>query len=297
MIIRVPSLRVGALTALLIVSTQAPAAVVNGVFTINNAVLTDLYSDSLDNGANGALPNPTCTALAGAALQECQFFGGVPAAPRAISITNNGYNAGLQFGTLNVQYDNATGEITQVNALRIYLQDLTVNIGGGNPVGTTVQIINGNGMGVTGCFLGTCTPAVSPNDQTTMLAGTFGVNGTVDPDQAPAIGQAGIFQHSNLGFTDVPDFSNFQNVTDSCTPGSTFAFCNLIAALNIDGNKYLIQGTVNSLGGDALTLRAQTPNTSIYTVTLNTAVVPAPPAVWLLLTGVGALVARRFRRQ
>ncbi len=282
-------MKLSALAALLVLSTAAPAAVVNGVFTINNAVFQDLYSDTLDNGSQTALPNPTCTALAGAALQECQFYGGVPPANRAISITNNGYNAGLQLGTLDVQYDNVTGEITQVNAMRVYLQDLTIRIFGGTPTGTTVQIINGNNVGSTGCATGTCTPTFSANDQATILAGTFGVSNTVDPDQAPAIGQASVFQHNGGGPFDVPDFSNFQSVTDSCVNGSMFAFCNLVAFLNIDGNKYRLEGTI---GGGNLILKPQTGNTSLYRVELS--IVPVPAAVWLFGSALGLLgVARR----
>lgn len=264
---------------------SAQAAIVNGVFQITGASFTDLFSTTLDNNNNPVLPNPTCTGLSGNALQECQFFGGeVPASPRAIIVSDNGYNAGQQFGTLDVQYDDATGEITQINNLQIFLQDLTVSIFGGS---TVVQIINGNGMGVTGCITGTCTPTAVADDQAKILAGlNTGVANTADADQAPAIGQVSIFQHADAIFFDAPNFSTFEDVTDSCT-GS---LCNLVGGLTLDADRYRIDGDLN---GTSFTLRSQTSNNSVYTV--NFSIVPVPAAVWLFGSALGLLGWMRRR--
>jgi hypothetical protein len=285
-------------SALSLISMSASGAVVNAVLTINNAIFTDLWSTTLDNGGSTTLPNPSCTSLSGEALEKCQFLGGeVPATGRLIEVANNGYNLGLMNGILDVDYEDTTGEIIQVNTLQIYLQDLTVSI---PATSTVVSIINGNGMGVTNCFI-LCTPVAVANEQGEILAGVtttrttnpifpFPGAGTADADQAVSNSDANIFHHRDLsGFTDVPDFSTFEDITDSCTGGS----CNLVAALSLDGDGYRLDGNLSSFGTN-FTLTSQTLNNSVYTVDFTT-VVPVPAAVWLFGSALGLLGFLRRR--
>ncbi len=282
--IKSPVIKLSALAALMALGTSASAAVVTTDFFTSNAALLDIYSTTLDNGNSTVLPNNTCAALAGSALQECQFFSGVPGAPRTIAIVQNGFGAGLSTGTLNVDWDNATGEIVKVNSLILNYQNMTINIGAvpgfGFPSSAVAIVTNGNGTGIGG-------PVA--NDQATSTTSN-------DLDTGVAIGQAGIFQSGfDGGPVDNPDFSVFNDIVDSCTPVPAGASaCFLLGVLSIDADKYRLDGTVSASGG-SFTLRAQTGNNSIYTASFDAAVVPAPPAVWLLLTGIGGLVARRFR--
>lgn len=281
--------RIGALAALMAIGTSASAAVVTSSFITTNAALIDIYSTTLDNGNNTVLPNSTCTALAGDALQECQFFSGVPtpttpSTNRKIQITQSGFNAGLSTGTLNVDWDNVTGEIVKVNSLVLNYQDIIINIAAAPGLGLTSSAVaivtQGNSTGLSGAVANDQASSQSSNDLDTGLA----------------IGQASIFQGGfDGGSTDNPDFSVFTDVVDSCVPSPAGASgCNLLGLLSIDADKYRIDGTLSASGG-SFTLRGQTGNNSIYTSTFDATVVPAPPAAWLLLTGLGALVARRFR--
>ena len=278
-------------TALLLMSMSASAVVVNAVFTINNADLVDLFSTTLDNGNNSVLPNSACVAPADA--QECAFFGGEPGATRSITITNDGYNLGASTGTLDVQYETNTGEITQVNSLFFPIQDLTIAIlapqAGFGTVPTIVTVVNGNGDGWNSGAGGP-----NANEQARVLGGLLGINATVDPDDnPPSLGQASIFQHTDgPTITDAPDFSTFDDIVDTCVGTA----CILIGLLDIDADHYRIDGIVNALGGDSLVLRAQTQsNNSIYTVNLTTAVIPVPAAVWLFGSALSLLGFLRRR--
>ena len=71
--------------------------------------------------------------------------------------------------------------------------------------------------------------------------------------------------------------------------------CGLLGILSLDGNKYILEGGVNAIGGDSSVMKVQTGNNSIYRVDFSTAVVPAPAAGWLLLTAVGGLAVRRLK--
>lgn len=285
---------IGSMAIAGLLATSAQAAVLNGVFTVNNATITDLYSTTLDNGNSTLLPNSGCVALAGAALQECQFFGGVPTANvpanRAIAVTNTGYGLGLQFGTLDVQYESTTGEILSINSINLYMQDLLINIKAipafGFTLPTVVVVTNGNGIGLPAGPFGP--PGPVANDQTSLVA-----SGTAD--QGVAVGQAGIFQHVSGGPLNTPDFSSFLNIVDSCAPLAGGA-CGLLGLLSLDSDGYRIDGTVNALGGDTLLLRGQTSNNSIFAVSFSTAVVPVPAAVWLFGSALGLMGLARRRR-
>jgi len=168
-----------------------------------------------------------------------------------------------------VNYDTISGEILQVNSLLINLPTLTLVIQGS----TTVNVIPGNNV-----------PTTSPQDIPFVEAGTGTLGrdldgpapqtvlgqGTADPDQAPAIGQAAIFQHNDSPNVDVPDFAVFTDIVDSCSGPA----CALIGSgiLSLDGVRYRLEGTIGCRsGGNSLVLKTQTANNSIYRVNLTAA--------------------------
>ena len=290
-------LKLCALAAMSVVSASASAAVVNGSFAINSSTLADLWSITLD----GALQNTACTALNPVDTQQCQFFGGTAGTGRRVVINKtNAFGPGS--GTLDVQYDNTTGEITRVNVMRINYPNATLVITGTAFGSGTVTILQGNGAP---------TPYPGNNDILFTEAGTGTLGrvidpatnmntlglGTTDPDQGLAIGQAGIFQHNDQLSEDAPDFSIFTDVVDSCVPVGASVICALIPGLRLDGVRYRLEGTVSALGGDSFVLKSQTSNNSLLFSSFTTAVVPAPGAVWLLLTGVAALGGRAGLRR
>ncbi len=280
--------KISALAALMVVGSSASAAIVTTSFVTTNASLIDIYSTTLDNGNSTVLPNSGCAALAGNALQECNFFSGVPTSTtpstnRKIQIVQNGFNAGASTGTLNVDWDDATGEIVKVNWLNLNYQDMTINIAAVPAFGfgsAAVAIVTqGNGLGIGGPV---------GNDQATSTAFN-------DLDLAPAVGQVSIFQGGlDGGAVDNPDFSVFNDIVDSCTPVPLGpSACFLLGVLSIDADKYRLDGAISATSGSSFTLRAQTGNNSIYTATFNT-VVPVPAAVWLFGSALGLMgLARR----
>lgn len=286
--------KLGTLAAMTVVAGSASAAIVNGSFVVTNAIITDLYSTTLDGVPSGTLNNAACVAPVDA--QACTFFTGevTPNIPanRAISITNNGYGAGLQYGVFNVDYEDTTGEITTVNTMTIHLQDLTIGIKAipafGFSVPTVVSVVNGNGIGLPGGPFGA--PGPVPNDQTTIFS-------TADGDTGVAIGQASIFQTplGDAGPTNNPDFPAFLAIVDSCAPLAGGA-CGLLGLLTLDADKYRLDGTVNANGtiGNML-LRAQTANNSIYEVQFAAELVPVPAAVWLFGSALGLMGFARRR--
>ena len=243
------------------------AAVVNGIFSIDSANMTNFYSATLDGA---------CTpSVAG------EFFNCSPDSPTglAVSVANVGANPGG--GTLDVQYNNTTGEITQVNSITVLLRDMDITISGALSGFITVR--NGNGIGWNGG-----TPGPNANDVGKIVAGTAGSNATADPDEDFMFNTGASvtkFQHFDGPYTDVPDYSSFNDIVDTCTGTA----CVLIPVMGIDGVKYEIAGTVNALGGDSLTLTTETAHNGSNVITLTTAPVPIPAAVWLFGSALGLL--------
>lgn len=270
--------------ALAATAVPANAAIINATFGIDSATIVDLYSATFD----GAL-----VPCGGSPTPECTFFGGTTPASRAIAITN----LGTGDGTLNVNYDDATGEIVQVNSMLINLPSLTLVIAGS----TTVTVTRGGGAKAADPFIesGTGTlgrdldgPPLGACPGSPGCATTLG-QGTADADEGSGIGDVSVFRHDDAPNLDVPDFSVFNDIVDSCTGG----LCSLIPILSLDGIRYQLSGTVNGLGGDALVLKGQSGNNSIYTVNMTTAAVPVPAAGWLLVPAIGAALTRARRRR
>ena len=119
--------KIGALAVLTIGSTTASAAVVNGSFVINSAVIADLYSATFDGSLINNAPDVPTGCMASANVQQCNFFGGDAPAPRAIGIVPTG----TATGSLNVQFEDTTGEILIVNSLEILLPKIVLTITSG----------------------------------------------------------------------------------------------------------------------------------------------------------------------
>jgi len=249
-------------------SVSAFGATVNGVFSINSAQIIDLYSATFDNPlspCNGGEADP----------DECTFFGGDQSAnPRNIVVASAPANTAS--GTLDVDYDNVSGNILQVNSMLINLPDAVLTIQGA----TTVTVTQGNA-------------APTANDTLYIESGTGAPNGTADAHQVRALvgSSAGLFEHNDAPNLDAPDFATFSDIVDSCVG----PVCALIPLLSLDGTKYRLLGTVNAAGGDSIQLQAQTGNNSIYKVDLTTAAIPVPAAVWLFGSALGLLGWMRRR--
>jgi hypothetical protein len=263
-----------ATTALALSSISAQAAIVNGSFTIDSATIVDLYSATLDG---------PCTPAPGT------FFNCTTPAYRSVVITDNNVGVNPGSGTLDVQFDDSTGQITQVNSLNINLRDMTLVITPnpalfGPALGTTtVTIVNGNGVPVNG----------PEDDIANVVGGTLGPSGSADADEGGI--PASVFQHDDAPNTDAPDFSTFLEVVDTCVINSGGGVCGLLGLLSLDGVRYQLDGLINAAGGDALQLTAQTSNNSIYQLNFTTAVVPVPAAVWLMGSALAGLAALRRR--
>jgi hypothetical protein len=246
------------LAAGLLFTASAQAAIVNGVFTIDSGTIIDLYSATFDGGLN-----PDCSGAADP--DECAYFGGDTPAGRAI--TFGAQNAAQTNGTLNVDYDDATGEISVINSLVINLPDQVLTIAGA----TVVTVTQGNGVPVA-------------NDTIFANAGTTAPNGTADANEAVGLGPS-VFEHDDAPNSDAPDFATFNDIVDSCVGG----LCGLIGILSLDGVRYRLLGGISGAGGDSFQLQTQTANNSIYKVDFSTAVIPVPAAVWLFGSALGLL--------
>ncbi|TFG82151.1 MAG: hypothetical protein E4H19_13545 [Chromatiales bacterium] len=253
---------------LALTATAASGATRN--FTINTADIVDLYSATFD---------PALTPCAAPVTQECTFFTGTTPATRAIVIAPTGTGS----GTMNVTYNDATGEITQVNSLIINLPTIKLTITPSTGGLTVVDIIPGNGFPVSAngdaafAEAGTGTAGRDLNGPLVALVSVG--QGTADADQAPAIGQFPVFHHSDSPNLDNTDFAVFSEVVDTCVDTAPAGNCSLITLdlLTLDAIRYRLEGRV-SCGGpgfNSLVLKSQTANNSIYkvnfTVTANDA--------------------------
>ena len=259
--------RFAAATAIaLTCATSAQAAIVGGAFTVNSVDIVDLYSATFDGGL---IP---CAAPPGSPPYDaatCAFFVGYTPTTRNIAIAQVGTGS----GTLNVQYDNVTGEIAQVDLMDLYLSRIVLTIQGSTVVVADPNVLTAPGL-------------------TFIRAGTVGApQNTVDADEGTGIGVANVFRHDDAPNLSAPDFATFSTIVDSCAG----PLCGLLGILSLDGVRYQLEGTVSGAGGDSLSLLVQTANNSVYRVNLTTAVVPVPAAAWLLGSGLLALGALRRR--
>jgi len=250
------AIRLWIAAAFSMVAAPAFSAVTNDVFIIDTATIVDLYSATFDGGltaCDGSEPDP----------DACIFFNGEPPPPpRAITIASN--PASEATGTLNIDYDDVTGEIIQVNALHINLPDEVLTILGA----AFIEITQGNAF-----------PAAQDDLFIDAGTGTLGRDldgagvftalgqGTPDPDESsPALGPA-VFEHDDAPNLDAPDFVPFAEVVDLCHDGSgipdSAPLCTLIPFLSLDALRYRLIGTVDS---GAFQLQAETANNSIYKV-------------------------------
>jgi len=243
-------------------ATAATGATRN--FTVSAATIVDLYSATFDAGLSGCGATPT---------QECTFFGGNTPVGRAITILQTGTGT----GTMNVTYNDATGEITQVNSMIINLPTLKLTIAPSTcfpspPCGSTiVDVIPGNAV-----------PSANDTPFAESGTGTLGRDlngpnvalpligqGTADADQVPAVGQFPVFHHNDSPNQDATDFSVFSEIVDVCTDNAPASNCGLITLdlLTLDGVRYRLEGAIGcNPSGHALTLKTQTANNSIYRV-------------------------------
>ena len=243
-------------------ATAATGATRN--FNVSAATIVDLYSATFDGGLSPC-PAPV--------TQECAFFSGSTPVARAIAILQTGSGT----GTMNVTYNDATGEITQVNSMIINLPTLKLTITPATcfpspPCGSTiVDVVPGNAVPTAND-----TPFVESGTGTAGrdLDGPIAVlnpigQGTADADQAPAIGQFAVFQHNDSPNQDAPDFAVFSQIVDVCTDNPPATNCGLITLdlLTLDGVRYRLEGTVGCKStGNSLVLKTQTANNSIYRV-------------------------------
>ncbi len=256
---------------LALTATAASGATRN--FTVSAATIVDLYSATFDPGLS-ACPAPV--------TDECTFFSGAPPVARAIAILQTGSGT----GTMNVTYNNATGEITQVNSMIINLPTLKLTITptsclGGPPCGSTVvDVMPGNAV-----------PSANDTPFVESGTGTLGRDlngpnvalplvgqGTADADQAPAIGQFPVFHHNDSPNQDAPDFSVFSEIVDLCTDNAPATNCGLITLdlLTLDAVRYRLEGTIGCNGsGNSLVLKTQTANNSIYRVNFTATAIDA----------------------
>jgi len=266
---------------------SASAAIVSGQFVIGNALITNLYSTSLQ----GPCPEKS---------PDGDFFTCSPDSPTGTIVFITSIGRGT--GTLDIDYESTTGEIKTVNSMTILLPDMDIDIING----THVEIRNGNNVPADpGGVVNNNVPQINAGEATTGITvkcsildvhpncGTnpvFG-NGTADADQDTLFNTGASidkFQHFDGPNEDAPDFSIFSDVVDSCTAPVGVTTCALIPNLSLDGVAYELFGTVNGPFGDSFTMTVETGNASTYTMNFST-VVPVPAAVWLFGSALGLL--------
>lgn len=257
----------------LFAASVAQGAIVAGTFTVDSAQLTRLYSGSFDPACtpNGGTP--------GTAGSSFFFCGNLPGTFVTIAPAAGGG------GTIDLKYDDATGEVTEITSFDVFASDMTITLGAPF-AGTSIGVVQGNGIGW---------PAGAPgavaDDFVRIRAGTAGVNGSADADVNT--GSASSFQHQAPGNeADATEFAAFTNIVDSCVGSG----CALIPALAISARRYELVGLVNG-GAFNGAFRAETSNNSNYLMNFTSTVVPLPAAGWLLLTAVGGLAARQFKKR
>ncbi len=226
---------------------SASAAIVNRLLTINSADFVDWYSGIFDPALVSCAAPPPSPPYDNA---TCTFFSGYTPATRAMVVTP----VGTGTGTLDIQYNDITGEITQVNSLEIFLPKLTVQV-------TTDAT----------------TFVMDPADPTApgltyLRGGTLAPNATTDPDQGAAVGAVTLFRHDDAPNMETLDLPPFSTVIDSCS-GSV---CALFIAdiFRLDGLRYQLNGSVTPVGADSYVLRGQGTDFSIFRIDFTTAGLP-----------------------
>lgn len=232
--------------------------------------LTNIYSATLDGGSLGN-NRPPCS---GGSPSYCTFFGADLLLGTAVALTPNpsGLSSNVPGGIAGTPAAGSFIDISlsagntqaTINGGSITFDPILLNILGG----TTVTATNAGFVLASGAT-GTTNVAVDANGVAEFLVGVF---------SGPTIA----------------DFSTFTSVTSGCSGG----LCGLISVLNLDMNQYRLlvdfDPTFTSFTADFI---GQTNNNSLVRATLNSTVVPAPAAGWLLLTAVGGLAARRFGKR
>ena len=257
----------------LFAASVAQGAIVSGTFNVTSAQLTRLYSGSFDPACT---PNGGTPGTAGSSFFFCNNLPGT-----FVAITP----AAGGGGTINLKYDDTTGEVTEMTSFNVFASDMSISLSAPF-AGTLIGVVQGNGIGW---------PAGAPgavaDDFVRIQAGTAGSFGSADAD----VNTASItsFQHQAPGTeNDATQFAAFTSIVDSCSGSG----CALIPALAISARRYEIIGVVSG-GAFNGAFRSETSNNSNYLMDFTSTVVPAPAAGWLLLTAVGGLAARRLKKK
>jgi hypothetical protein len=261
-------LAVSALLALAASGTMATPVAIDTTDAANG--ITDLYSASFEVGQ-------PCT---GSSPPYCSFFGVEPPATRNIVFTPSPTGV-INAVPLGFASTPASGSFL----------DLTLN-----STNTQVTIAGG-------------TIAFPSIDLTIQSSSQFGAvvrasgvgmvfNGAPQSAVVDTNGIAVFFV--DLGPTIAVDFSTFSTVAfppnGSCTEAPRFD-CRILPILTLDMIRYRLfldfDPTFTSFTGDFI---GQTGNNSLVYATLNS-VVPLPPTIWLLGTGLAGLGGRRWLRR
>jgi hypothetical protein len=236
--------------------------------------LTNIYSATIDGGSPPSGLGNTRPPCSGGSPSYCSFFGSDILLGTAVTFTPNpsGLSTNVPAGIAGTPAAgsfidislNAGNTLATINGGSVTLEPILINILGG----TTVTATDAGFVLAPGAA-GATDVAVDANGVAEFLVGVF---------SGPT----------------VADFSTFSSVTSNCAG----PFCALIGLLSLDMNQYRLvvdfDPTFTSFTADFI---GQTNNNSLVRATLNSTVVPAPAAGWLLLTAVGGLAARRFGKR